>query len=59
MGTLLVKNSHTLVTMDDERRELRDGGLFVRDNVIEQVGTTDELPVTADDVLDLGGHHVL
>lgn len=59
MGTLLVKNSHTLVTMDDDRRELRDGGLFVRDNVIEQVGTTDALPTTADDVLDLGGRHVL
>ncbi len=59
MGTLLVKNSHTLVTMDDERREIRRGGLFVRDNVIEQVGVTDELPGTADEVLDLGDRHVL
>ncbi|MEL6491173.1 MAG: 8-oxoguanine deaminase [Cyanobacteria bacterium J06621_3] len=59
MGTLLVKNSHTLVTMDDERTEIRNGGLFVRDNVIEQVGTADELPATADDVLDLKGRHVL
>ena len=59
MGTLLVKNSHTLVTMDDERREIRRGGLFVRDNVIEQVGETDTLPETADEVLDLGDRHVL
>lgn len=59
MGTLLVKNSHTLVTMDDQRREIGEGGLFVRDNVIEQVGKTAELPDTADEVLDLGGHHVL
>ena len=29
-GTLLVKNSHTLVTMDEQRREIRGGGIFVR-----------------------------
>ena len=29
-----------LVTMDTERREIRGGGLFVRDGVIEQVGET-------------------
>ncbi len=49
MPTLLVKNIHTLVTMDDERREIRRGALLVRDNVIEQVGTTEELPNTADE----------
>ncbi len=59
MPTLLVKNIHTLVTMDAERREIRDGALFVRDNVIEEVGTTVELPRTADDVLDLQGRHVV
>lgn len=59
MKTLLVKNSHTLVTMDDARREIRGGGLFVRDNIIEQVGETSELPNSADEVLDLNGHHVL
>jgi cytosine/adenosine deaminase-related metal-dependent hydrolase len=59
MSTLLVKNIHTLVTMDAARRELRHGALLVRDNVIEQVGTTDELPQTADEVLDLQGRHVV
>lgn len=59
MATLLVKNSHTLITMDEARREIVDGALFVRDNVIEQVGTTAELPKTADDVVDLKGHHVV
>ncbi|MGL5942032.1 MAG: 8-oxoguanine deaminase [Waterburya sp.] len=53
MPTLLVKNIHTLVTMDDERREIRHGALLVRDNIIEQVGTTAELPQTADEILDL------
>ena len=33
-----------LVTMDDERREIRDGGLFIRDNVIEAVGAAADLP---------------
>ena len=59
MSTLLVKNAHTLVTMDDARTEIPGGGLFVRDNVIEQVGPTRELPSSADDVLDLKGRHVV
>ena len=59
MGTLLVKNALVLVTMDEERREIPGGGLFVRDNVIEAVGPTDQLPATADEVLDLTGHVVI
>ncbi|MDH3693339.1 MAG: 8-oxoguanine deaminase [Gammaproteobacteria bacterium] len=57
--TLLVKNAAVVVTMDDQRQEITDGALFVRDNVIEQVGPTDLLPSTADEVLDLSGHIVL
>ncbi|WP_319421117.1 8-oxoguanine deaminase [Pleurocapsa sp. FMAR1] len=59
MPTLLVKNIHTLVTMNDRRREIRHGALLVRDNVIEQVGTTKELPNTADEVLDLQDRHIV
>ena len=59
MSTLLVKNSHTLVTMDEERREIVGGGVFVRDNVIEQVGLADSLPESADDVIDLEGRQVV
>lgn len=59
MATLLVKNIHTLVTMDDTRREIKDGAVYVRDQVIEQVGTTTELPDQADQVLDLKGRHVV
>ncbi|MEC4985864.1 MAG: 8-oxoguanine deaminase [Oscillatoria sp. PMC 1068.18] len=59
MTTLLVKNIHTLVTMDAARREIRDGALFIRDNVIEQVGTTAELPQTAEEMLDLEGKYVV
>lgn len=59
MATLLVKNIHTLATFDEEGREIRRGALLVRDNVIEQVGTTAELPETADEVLDLSDRHVV
>ena len=59
MTTFLIRNIHTLVTMDDHHREIADGGLFIRDGFIEQVGPTSELPRDADRVLDLGGHLVL
>jgi cytosine/adenosine deaminase-related metal-dependent hydrolase len=45
--------------MDDHRREIPDGGLFIRDGFIEQVGPTSELPAQADEVLDLTDHIVL
>ncbi len=59
MPTLLIKHAYTLVTMDDHRREIPDGGLFIRDGFIEQVGATSELPLEADEVVDLTGHIVL
>ena len=59
MPTLLARHARVLVTMDDARREIPDGALFVRDGVIESVGATVELPDTADEILDLRGHIVL
>lgn len=59
MSTLLIKNATVLVTMDDHQREIPEGGLFVRDGFIEQVGLTGELPQAADEVLDLRGHLLL
>jgi 8-oxoguanine deaminase len=61
MSTLLVKNIHTLVTMDAQRREIRGASLFVRDNVIEAIGSARE-PLSlmgADEVLDLQDRHVV
>ena len=58
MTTLLITHAH-MITMDDHQREIPDGGLFVRDGFIEQVGMTSELPSIADEVLDLTGHLVL
>ena len=54
--TLLVKNARVLVTMDEARREIPNGGLYVEDNRIVQVGATDDLPPTADEVINLTGH---
>ena len=55
--------------MNDRQQEIPEGGLFVRDGFIEQVGATDSLPKTADpstgsgqavdEVLDLSGYLVL
>ncbi len=59
MSTLLVKHAQLLVTMDDTRREIPDGGLFVRDGFIEQVGATAALPAEADEVLDASGQILL
>ena len=52
MATLLIKNANLLVAMDAQRREIPDGAVFVRDNVIEEVGGSIELPATADEVID-------
>ena len=61
MTTLLIKNAY-IITMDDHQREIPDGGLFIRDGVIEQVGTTGQtgsLPSEADEVLNLTDHIIL
>ncbi|MFZ2870081.1 8-oxoguanine deaminase [Zavarzinia sp.] len=54
--TLLIRNANVLVTMDPARREIAGGGLFAEDGRITAVGPTDELPATADEVIDLAGH---
>jgi 8-oxoguanine deaminase len=59
MTTLLVRNATLMVTMDDHRREIPEGGLFIRDGFIEQAGPTADLPATADEILDLSGHILL
>jgi cytosine/adenosine deaminase-related metal-dependent hydrolase len=57
MGTLLIRHAEVMVTMDG--REIVDGALLARDGWIEQVGSTAELPDTADEVVDLRRHLVL
>ena len=45
--TLLIRNAQLLVTMDAQRREIADGAVFVRGNVIEAVGASATPPVVS------------
>ena len=59
MSTLLVRNIHTLATMDATRRELQDAAIYVRDRAIVAVGSLSSMPATtADHVID-GRRHVV
>ena len=40
---LLIDSAEALVTMDDQRREIKNGAIVVRDNVIERLGNSDEV----------------
>ncbi|MGE5220900.1 MAG: 8-oxoguanine deaminase [Omnitrophica WOR_2 bacterium] len=59
MSTLLVRNAALMVTLDGQRREIPGGGLFIRDGFIEKVSPTSELPLEADEILDLSNHILL
>ncbi|NPA90866.1 MAG: 8-oxoguanine deaminase [Chloroflexi bacterium] len=61
MSTLLLRHADVLITMDPdpEKRLIHDGAIFVQDNVIQQVGPTDELPQDADTVINARGLIVL
>jgi 8-oxoguanine deaminase len=59
MPSLLARNATLIVTMDDERREIPNGGIFAENGMIVAVGPNDTLPATADEVLDLTDQIVL
>lgn len=59
MPTLLVKNACLLATMDGARREISNGGMFIENGFIKQVGKSEELPGSADEMLDLSDHLVI
>jgi cytosine/adenosine deaminase-related metal-dependent hydrolase len=52
MATLLVQHATQLVSMDDNDSRWEDGGIYVVDNVIQQIGPTEQLPQHADQVID-------
>jgi cytosine/adenosine deaminase-related metal-dependent hydrolase len=61
MRTLLIHNAHTIATMDDASRELRNASIFVRGNRIEFIGETKDLPaqaLAADETIDARQHLV-
>lgn len=59
MTSLLLRNADVLVTMDDERREIAGGGVYIEDNRIVAVGPSGTLPAAADEVIELAGHVAL
>ncbi|MBL8154164.1 MAG: 8-oxoguanine deaminase [Anaerolineae bacterium] len=59
METLLVKNIHTLVTMDMQHRELHDAALFVEDGIITAVGMLGEMPSQTADVIRYGTNRIV
>jgi cytosine/adenosine deaminase-related metal-dependent hydrolase len=59
MPTTLLKDAALLVTMDDARRRIAGGGLYIEDNVVRQVGPTADLPPDADGILDASGMVIL
>jgi 8-oxoguanine deaminase len=66
MPTLLLKHATLLLPMDEgcqpparACQRIQNGGLYVRDNVIRQVGPTEHLPPVADRVIDATGMVVL
>ena len=58
MAALLLKDIHTLATMDPQRRELSHVSVCIEDNLIAAVGPLETMP-PADRVLDLSNHVVL
>ncbi len=50
--TCLLQHAALIVSMDDQDTRWSDGGIYVVDNVIAQIGPTDTLPQEADQVID-------
>ena len=64
--TLLLKNADVLCTIagtdgcgNNIEAEIKNGGLFARNGVIEAVGKSNSLPQTADTIIDMKGHVVI
>ena len=55
-ATLKIENARYIITMDDERRIIRDGAVVIEDSRIAQVGKSAELAdVAAERVIDANG----
>ena len=62
MSTLLIHNARCIATLDDACRELADASIFIRNNLIEFIGPTADLPpgckALADELID-ARHHLV
>lgn len=59
MTSLLIQHADVIVSMDDDDRRWEDGGIYIEENVIRQIGSTDQLPQTADRVINARGMIIL
>ncbi|HKV59432.1 MAG TPA: 8-oxoguanine deaminase [Ktedonobacteraceae bacterium] len=59
MPSLLIQHATLLVSMDDNDTQWADGAIYVTDNVISQIGPTQQLPQSADYTFNAQGMVIL
>ena len=59
MSSVLIKNATLLASFDDHQTEISQGGLYIEDHIIKQVGRSEQLPQQADRIIDLTDHLIL
>lgn len=59
MTSLLIQHATLIVSMDDDDAQWTDGGIYVTDNVISQIGQTKLLPQDADYTINAQGMVIL
>ncbi|MFL5704085.1 MAG: 8-oxoguanine deaminase [Ktedonobacteraceae bacterium] len=59
MTSLLIQHATLLVSMDDNDTQWTDGSIYVVDNVVQQIGQTNQLPQDADQILNAKGKVIL
>lgn len=59
MTSCLLQHAALIVAMDDQDTRWSDGGMYVVDNAIAQIGPTETLPQTADTIIDARGMVIL
>ena len=52
MASLLIQHARLIVTMDDANTQIRDGSIYIEDNVIRQMGHSGAVPHAADTTID-------
>jgi 8-oxoguanine deaminase len=57
--SLLIQHADLIVSMDDNDTQWTDGSIYVVDNVIQQIGRTNQLPQDADRTLNARGMVIL
>ena len=59
MSTLTIRGAELLVTMDRQRTEIANGGMIIRNGIIEAINTSAELPQVTGEQIDLSDHIIL